>query len=119
MAESVQGNQIKENVREWMAIDNEMRRLSAELKSLRTRKKVVSDTLVDVMRDNEIDCFNTSSGRIVHSSRNTRAPLSKKHLIKSLEAVFKGDNEMASELGNHIMSTRDVKKVETIQRKGT
>ena len=119
MTTAMAADKLKEDVREWMTIDSEMRRLSAELKLLRTRKKVVSDSLVGVMQDNQIDCFNTSSGRIVHSSRNARAPLSKKHLVASLVTFFKGDSEMATELGNHIMNTREVKKVETIQRKGS
>jgi hypothetical protein len=109
--------ELLSNVREWMAIDNDMKRLSKEMKTLRERKKVVTGALVNVMQDNEIDCFNTSTGKLVHASRTARAPLSKKHLVQSLATYFKGDTELAGELGNHIMSTRDVKKVETIQRK--
>tara|TARA_B100001287_G_C22495068_1_gene440816 strand:+ start:251 stop:595 length:345 start_codon:yes stop_codon:yes gene_type:complete len=110
-------NQMKDTVKEWMSIDLEMQRLNKEIRTLRERKKGLTNNLVEIMNANQIDSFQTSSGRLVHSSRNTRAPLSKKHLLESLMKYFKGDEEMASELSKLIMESREIRTVETIQKK--
>ena len=85
--------------------------------SLREKKKELTSNLVEIMNQNQIDSFQTSSGRLVHSSRNTRAPLSKKHLLQSLLTYFKGNEELAGELSKLIMESREIKTVETIQKK--
>lgn len=104
-------------VKEWMSIDVEMQRLNKEIRLLREKKKELTSGLVSIMNQNQIDSFQTSSGRLVHSSRNTRAPLSKKHLLQSLLTYFKGNEEMAAELSKLIMESREIKTVETIQKK--
>lgn len=108
---------LVECVREWMAVEKEMRILSKELKERRERKKMLTSRLVDVMQTNAIDGIDVNDGKLVYSRRKTRAPLSKKHLLSSLANYFQGNDDIVAELSQHILDTRDMKVVETIQKK--
>lgn len=46
--------QLIENIKARMRIDNEIKQLQKELKQRRT-EKILSDSLVAIMKDNEID----------------------------------------------------------------
>ena len=45
------------SVKEWIKADNEIKLLQAEIKKRRIQKNMLSETLVDVMKNNEIDCL--------------------------------------------------------------
>ena len=47
--------QLVETIKEWVGIDNKMRALAKQQKELRESKKEVTKSLVDVMKNNEID----------------------------------------------------------------
>ena len=72
------------NIKGWMQIDQEMKMLQRELKERRQRKKELTNALVEIMKTNEIDCFDMSDGKIIYTKNKVRAPLSKKHLIECL-----------------------------------
>ena len=108
---------IVDTVKRWIAIENESKSLMNQVRGLREEKKKLTTLLVASMQKDDIDCFDTSTGKIVHTTRKTKAPLSKKHLLTSLQEYFKGNADLAAQLSEHIMGTRDVKVVETIQRK--
>ena len=110
-------NSIVDTVKRWISVENDMKMLMKQVRDLREEKKTLTDALVKSMQKDDIDCFDTSSGKIVHATRKTKAPLSKKHLLTTLQEYFKGDATLAAQLSEHIMGTRDVKVVETIQRK--
>ena len=56
------------SVKEWIKADNEIKLLQAEIKKRRTQKNMLSETLVEVMKNNEIDCFDLSEGKIMYTS---------------------------------------------------
>ena len=64
------------NIKGWMQIDQEMKVLQRELKERRQRKKELTDSLVEIMKTNEIDCFDMSDGKIIYTKNKVRAPLS-------------------------------------------
>ena len=52
-------------LKEWMKMESEMKQLQTELKTRRERKKQLTADLVDVMKENEIDCFDVNDGKIM------------------------------------------------------
>ena len=105
------------HIREWIQIDNEMRALQKELKGRREKKKELSETLVKVMKSNEIDCFDINDGKLIYAKTKTKTPLSKKHLLSSLLIFFKDDKERADDISKFIMDSREEKEKESIRRK--
>ena len=105
------------NIKEWVQLDNEIKTLQKETKDRRLRKKELTDELVEVMKSNEIDCFDMSDGKLIYSQNKIKAPLSKKHLLNSLHTFFEKDDEMAKQISKFILDSRETKIKETIRRK--
>ena len=91
---------MKDTVKEWMSIDLEMQRLNKEIRTLRERKKGLTNNLVEIMNANQIDSFQTSSGRLVHSSRNTVLPV-EEAFTESLMKYLKETKRWLLNFQNH------------------
>ena len=110
-------DQLIANIKEYVKIDNEIRQLQAEMKKRKESKKLLSEKLVDVMRDNEIGTFDLNDGQLIYSQRKVKAPLSKKLLIESLVKFYQDQPQMVESLSSFIMDNRSEKIQETIRRK--
>jgi hypothetical protein len=110
--------QLVTNIKDWMKVDHEMKALQKELKERRIRKKELTDSLVHIMKNNEIDCFDLSEGKIMYTKNNVKAPLSKKHLLTCLGQYFSEIPGIQSdEVANYILENREVKTKEGIRHK--
>ena len=114
---SVDKSVLINNVKEWIEIDNELKELQKAAKERRQRKKELTEQLVNVMKTNEIDCFDINGGKLIYSKNKVRTALSKKHLLKALTMFYKNDPSQVTEVTNFILNSRDEKIRETIRRK--
>ena len=110
-------SELINNVKKWLTLDSEIKQLQKITKEKRKEKKDYTDALVNIMRDNEIDCFDVQDGKLIYTKRKVKAPLSKKHLISSLGNYFKDNKELIEELSQFILDTREEKIKENIRRK--
>jgi hypothetical protein len=104
-------------IKEWVRLDNEIRNLQKEQIKRKTDKKNISTTLMEMMKKNEIDCFDIKDGQICYSKKNIKKPITKKVLMNVLSKYFKGDTLKASELNEFIIENREEVVKETIVRK--
>jgi hypothetical protein len=111
--------QLVKVIKEWVKTDNEIRTLQQELQKRKTEKKRVTQNLIDIMRNNEIDCFDINDGQIMYKKTNKRQPITKTVLLEVLSTYFQGDSEKINELNTFIMDSRKVVTKETIVRKIT
>jgi hypothetical protein len=100
-----------------MANDNEIRDIQTRLKELKDKRKVFADNLVEIMRKNEIDCFDVNDGKLIYTKTKVKAPLNKTTLAASLIKYFKDDDEQAKELAQFLLESREEKVKESIRRK--
>ena len=75
-------NAIVEYVKQWVKLDNEMRQLRDEVTSRRKLKENISNSLLNLMKNNEIDSFDIKNGRLESTTRTTKKPISKKNVTK-------------------------------------
>jgi hypothetical protein len=108
---------LVEHIRKWIQNDNEIRQLQALVRERREIKKQITQELVDVMRDNEIEKFNLRDGKLVYKQTKRSTPLNEKHIAKCLLDIFKDDPSKAQEATEMIMNRREVKMVDTLQRR--
>ena len=108
---------IIDNLKNWITLDTEIKHLQKLAKEKRKEKKMYTEALVNIMRDNEIDCFDIQDGKLLYTKKKVKAPLSKKHLLTSLTQYFKNDQRMVEELSKYIMESRQEKEKENIKRK--
>ena len=104
-------------IKNWVKNDNEIRTLRHEIKKRLYEKKELSDSLMMIMKENEIGCFDIKDGSITYNKRNVKKPISLKYLHLILGEYFKDEDEEALQLENFIKSNRDVVTKETIVRK--
>ena len=94
--------QLVNNIKEWIQIDNEIIRLKKEIKEKTNKKKELSLSLVDVMKTNDIDCFDINGGALVYKKNKVKKPISGKTLLLSLQKYYKTNDLMAEEVTKYI-----------------
>ena len=109
--------QLIKCVKEWVRIDNELRTLQKEQAIRKNEKKNISKDLMEVMKRNEIDCFDLKDGQLMYTKKNVKKPITKKNLVGILANYYKGDVNRALELNDFIMENREEVVKESIVRK--
>ena len=109
--------QIKDYLRQWIRVENEIGTLTQEIKKRKLIHQQLSASLMEVMRKNEIDCFDITNGKIVYSKTKTRPPLNKAQLKSALLTYYKDDKESASSLNEFLIASRVEKVREAIKMK--
>lgn len=114
---SITKEQLKDHLRQWVRVENEISTLSSEIKKRKLIHQQLSASLLSVMRQNEIDCFDIANGRIVYSKTKIRAPLSNGQLKSALTTYYKDDVEKANNLTEFLLASRVEKTKESIKMK--
>jgi single-stranded DNA-specific DHH superfamily exonuclease len=109
--------QLVNNIKEWIKLDNEILQLKNEMKERNQKKKKLTEDLVNVMKSNTIDCFDINGGAIVYKKSKVKKPLSGKTLLSALQNYYKEQPQVAEELTKHILESREEHVKETIKRK--
>jgi hypothetical protein len=104
-------------VKKWVKIDNEIRHLKKEQNSRSQEKKKVSNDLIEIMRQHDIDCFDLKDGQIMYCKKNVKKPINQKTLMSILSNYFEGDSLKAQDLNQYIMENREERVEEKIVRK--
>ena len=81
-------DELIDNIKEWIQLDNDMKEYQKLLREMRKRKNDLTNNLVDTMKNNDIDVFDINNGKLIYSQYKVKAPLSKKHIISSLGTLF-------------------------------
>jgi hypothetical protein len=109
--------QLVKTIKEWVKIDNEIRKLKNEQTIRKNEQKRISQDLIEVMRKNEIDEFDLNDGKIMYTKKSVKKPITKKILLNILSNFYEGDIMKANQINNYIMENREETTVETIVRK--
>ena len=109
--------QLINNIKEWIKIDNEIVQLKTEIKEKNNNEKELTKNLVTVMKTNQIDCFDINGGALVYKTNKIKKPINSKTLLSSLKNYYKTEPLIAEELAKHILDSREEQIKETIKRK--
>lgn len=118
-AAPVSKDQMVTHIKRWIQLDNEIKKTQEELKARKDERKQHTLRLVDIMKSNEIDCFDINNGKLLYTKTKVKAPLSKGQLMQALANYYNNDEEQVRELGDHLMAARQEKITETIRRKSS
>ena len=109
--------ELVNNIKEWIKIDGEILKLQNEIKERRNKKKNLTESLVNVMKKNEIDCFDINGGSLVYKKNKVKKPINAKTLMSSLKNYFASNPIQAEEITKFVMDNREEQVKETIKRK--
>ena len=109
--------QLIYHIKDWIKVDEEIKALQAQIKTKRIEKKKLTCSLVDVMKTNEIDCFDINNGALVYTKNKVKSSLSKKALLSALSEYYGEQHEEIEKLSSHILNSRKEVITEGIRRK--
>ena len=98
-------------IKEWIIINKKMSELQKQLKEYRTSKKQLSDTLIQVMENNEIDRFDINNGKLLYKKTKVKATMNKDYLMKMLDNYFEKYPEVdTQDVTSFLLDNRPVKE---------
>jgi hypothetical protein len=109
--------ELVNNIKEWIRMDTEILQLQTEIKDRKNKKKMLTEQLMDVMKKNDIDCFDINGGSLVYKKNMIKKPISSKMLISTLQTYFETNPTQADELSKFILDNREEQVKEVIKRK--
>lgn len=115
---------MKNLIKEWLKLDDLLKQSSKELKTIRKRKKDLTDSLAEYMSSQEFEVCKTSKGMVKCKKSVRTAPLSKQNLenvLLSYLGTILDENEdtlceKAHEAVDFIYEHRGKVESNTIQR---
>ena len=103
-------------VKQWVKIDNNIRDLQKEQNSMKNEKKNVTKRLMEIMKTNNVDCFEINDVQLIYKKKNSKKAITKKILFSSLASFYKNDIDKIEELNNFILDNREDVVTECIVR---
>ena len=110
-------DQLVNNIKEWIKMDNEIAQLKVDIKDKNNKKKLLTENLVTVMKTHKIDCFDINGGALVYKTSKVKKPINGKSLLIALQNYYKTDAKMAEDIAKHVLDSREEQVKETIKRK--
>jgi hypothetical protein len=104
-------------IKDWILIENDIKELRADIRLLNIQKKIMTNELMVVMKENKIDCFDIKGGAIVYKQNKVKKPINSKTLMTTLGIFFKNDNIKAEEITKYILENREEQIRESIKHK--
>jgi hypothetical protein len=92
-------NQIRDTLREWIGLDDQIRALQAQIKTLRDRKTTLGAGVLEFMQGNNLDNFviEGGAGTIAKSTRMVRPPLRRSAIRTQLLLQFADQPQRVAE----------------------
>lgn len=90
---------LRENLRQWIALDDEIRQLQSQIREIRQRKNAMGEQILDFMRGNNVDNFalEGSGGTIARQQRTVRPALRREVIRTQLLLQFADQPQRVAE----------------------
>jgi len=109
---------LEQAVSEWFRYKLEIKAVKAELEKKKSEQAIATQTIIDVVNQNNIDEFSTrSGGTIAYKKRTNKKPISKKLLTTILPKFFQNDEIKVADLLAFINENQETVVKETIDYK--
>jgi len=109
--------ELIQTIKQWTTLHSEIKILQQEVKQRKQELKSLSNSLVEVMKQHELDGIDVNDGKIVYSQTKTKSAISKKYLLKTLAMYFQSTEE-AEKVSQFLLESRTEKINESIRFKG-
>ena len=106
--------QLKQIVKEYLDIDNEIATLQKALKERKDKKEKLSKMILGTMKNKDIQQMNVNNEKLVYSVTQYKTPLTKPYLNNVLTDYFNNEDKAQNVL-EHILGNRS--RVERVKLK--
>ena len=104
-------------IKEWIKMDNDITKLKSEIKEKTHKKTELTTSLINIMKNNSIDCFDINGGALVYKQKKSRKTISGKFLLTQLEEYYKDNPELAKDITKKVLDNRIEVVKDEIKRK--
>jgi len=104
-----------EQIKQWVAIDNQMKVLSERMKELRETKATLSEQINSYVETEELKEVKISDGQLKFIKTKETQPLTFKYLETCLKEIISNE-EQVEKIIDYVKSKREVKVVADIKR---
>jgi len=109
---------FENSIKEWIELDNELKKLNETTKLLREKKKALEEILFKthkLQEQNNGNIIKINDSLLKFCETKTTEPLTFKYLENSLQSLIKNENQIKTIL-EHIKQSRAVKTIPEIKR---
>lgn len=108
---------FEQNIKEWVSIDNEIKKLNDTIKELRLRRGERHDTIMQYVQTNNLNnaTINITDGKLKFGMCRQTTPLTIKHVETCLNKCI-SSKEQVDKIVTYIKQTRNVKTYPEIKR---
>jgi hypothetical protein len=108
---------FENNIKTWVLVDNEIKRINDKLKSLREQKNKLNADITSHITSNKMENsqVNIGDGRLKFTTVKIQQPLTFTYLEDTLSEIIK-DKAHATAILNHLKNKRECKMVPEIKR---
>jgi len=108
---------FEETIKEWVAIDNQLKVLNEKTKELREKKNTKEESILNYVRTNKLSnaVVNISDGKLKFVTTKQTPTLTLKFVENCLSKCIKSENQV-KQIVNYIKETREVKLTPDIKR---
>ncbi len=111
-------DELIEIIKNWVSIDKDIKDLQKQIKEKKNKQKNITTNLIEIMKNNDIDCFDINNGKLLYKENKIKSSLSKTFILNSLNSFFKDDTNINTlDITNHILNNRNIKIKEEIKCK--
>ena len=97
---------FKNSVKEWVALDDDIKILHAEMTKRKKKKNELTPMILDFMQRFQVNDLNTQNGQLRYTTSLTSKPVNKQFLVSKLGDFF-NDTEKGEKLTNFLFENRE------------
>ncbi len=107
---------LVENIRKWLECDHKINEIQKQVKEIKKQKKILTDTLTELMKGNDLETIDTKHGQIQYIHKEVKKGVNQKYLTQVLNQYYTNP-VMAKEICDYIMENRETQIRENIRLK--
>ena len=109
--------ELIQSIKEWMRLEDEIAHFQKQIKERKQAMKSLSESLIDVMKKNQIECFDIKGGSLIYKKNKSKKPINAKTLVQLLaQSNFCKNVAEAENITKYVMEHREEVYKEVIRR---
>tara|TARA_B100001778_G_C18406084_1_gene546518 strand:+ start:149 stop:496 length:348 start_codon:yes stop_codon:yes gene_type:complete len=110
-------NEFTDMIKEWVVVDNHLRDLTSQAKSLREKRNNINNNVITYIQNNNLNdaIIKINDGTLKFNYSKTTQPLTFKYIEECLSDIIDDENKV-EQIINYIKTKRNVKSIMDIKR---
>ena len=104
---------LKTIAEEYLKVCDELKEVNESLKDKKDKKKVLMDSLLKGMVEQNVQSIPSTAGTIHLDEKKSKSGLNKNNITSSLKEIYQNDE--VTKITNHLLTNRSIKKINKLR----